>query len=192
MSSRSLVPQSTQLPVRMPRRLPPHTASRAYAAGRAFSQIVRIVRFLVKFPILVVRLIAYVLARLRLFAVIAWIAMIGAMSVEALMYAPPTQIHGPAAATGSNTGRGVVRASGFDQPQDNRAAAPTRYFDGRNAEVSHASPLLLRPQAPTIAPSLPYPSAAPLPLQHTSTLQLPPPPPSAHVPASAPRFRLKL
>jgi hypothetical protein len=192
MSSRSLVPQSMPLPVRMPHRSPPHTASRAYAAGRAFSRVVWVVRFVFKFAIFVVRLIAYVLARLRLFAVIAWIAMIGAMGVEALMYAPPTQIHGPATATGSNTGRGLVRASTIDQPQDTRAAPPARYFDGTSAEISHASPLLLRPQAPNIAPSLPYPSAAPLPLQHTSTLPLPPPSPSAHVPASAPRFRFKL
>ena len=192
MSSSSLVPQSTPLPVRMPRRSPPHTDSRAYAAGRAFSRIVRIVRFVVKLPIFVLRLIACVLARLRLFAVIAWIAIIGAMGVEALMYAPPTQIHGPTADTGSNTGRGLVRASAIDQPQDTRAAAPARYFDGANSAISHASPLLLRPQAPNIASPLPYPSAAPLPLQHTSTLQLPPPSPSAHVPVSVPRFRLKL
>jgi hypothetical protein len=193
MSSRSLVPQSTPLPVRMPHRSLPHTGSRAYAAGRAFSRLVRIVRFVVLLPIFVVRLAAYVLLMLRRVAVIACVVLIAATGLKALVSAPSAQMHGQATTIGSNAGRSLVRASAIEQLQENRTAvAPARYFDGGDVGISHAGPLLLRPQAPIATPPLPYPSAVPLPLQHTTALQLPPPSQNAHVPARAPRLRLRL
>jgi hypothetical protein len=193
MSSRSLVLQSTPLPVRMPRPSLPHTARRAYAAGRAFSRILRIVRFVVLFPIFVVRLAAHVLSMLRRLAVIACVALIAATGLKALVSAPSAEVHGPTTTSGSNAGRGLIRASAIEQPQANgTAVASARYFDGRDLGISQAGLLLPHPQTPTVTPSLSHPSMAPLPLQHTTALQLPPPSQSAHVPARAPRLRLRL